>query len=126
MSQMMACSMQTINLAIEHVREPRQRVPVAGIKSGKSPGNASPTQACLNTAILRYILLIVIIQKFMVPALPEHGQGDQPQGEANDPDFYLTLFSLSQSGLRGFSAVLFHKLLIFPNLQPHSMQKRRN
>ena len=48
--QMMAAGLQVIKLAVQHVREPGQRVPVGGVERGDRPGDSLAGQALLDDA----------------------------------------------------------------------------
>jgi hypothetical protein len=57
-------------LAVEHVREPRQRMPIRHGSRRESPSNSLPRQAVLNDDVVPDIMGIIIVDEIEVPYLP--------------------------------------------------------
>ncbi len=81
--QMMAARFQIIKLAIQHVRQPRERMPVGSVKRRNRPGNASARQARLDMRILIDVVIVVEVNEFVVGGLAKDG-GDRKQQKAAD------------------------------------------
>src|SRR5689334_21896556 len=60
--KVVACGIQVVNLAVQHVGQPRQRMPVACVKSER-PNEAFGAETISYMQVFRDILLIVIIEK---------------------------------------------------------------
>ncbi len=58
---MVPTAVQEIELAIQGMGEPGQRVPVPGVVGSKRPLNRLPVQAILDMKVLGYIMTIVIV-----------------------------------------------------------------
>ena len=80
---MMPLRPQSVPLAVQHVRNPRQRMPVAGIKCSERPRHPGPRQSSSDMRISRHILLIVIDQKTVAQHPPIHRQRNQCQPGAD-------------------------------------------
>src|SRR5262249_4424173 len=62
--QVMARWMKAVNLAIENVRQPSERMPVARVEA-EGPYDSLPGKPRLHVRIFRHVLLIVIKQELM-------------------------------------------------------------
>jgi len=71
--EMVPAGLEAKKLAIRHVRNPGQRVPVAGVAGGKSPNNIRPLQPALNLRVLGDVVRVVIVDE----AMPRHRQKDR-------------------------------------------------
>jgi hypothetical protein len=58
-SDVMASRLQPVDLAIEHVREPGQRMPIAGIRPGEGPAHSVPAKACHDLWISPDVIRVV-------------------------------------------------------------------
>jgi len=58
------------DLTVEHVREPRQRVPVAAVTVGKGPEEAAPSDPAADMVVLRDVGQVVPIQELKAPSRP--------------------------------------------------------
>ena len=76
--QVMSPGSGCVDLAVQHVRQPGQRMPVARVKT-KRPDQASPSQAGLHQRIIRHILLIIILNKTVTQRRQVKHQRDEPQ-----------------------------------------------
>jgi hypothetical protein len=77
------------NLAIGHVREPSERMPVALLEGSEGVADAVPRQFVLHVEVLRHITGVVEVDEIEVPDAPIGGHGDRDQGQrdcgANQP-----------------------------------------
>jgi hypothetical protein len=80
--EVVAPGVGTIDLAIKHVREPGEWMPVTGVKP-KGPGQAVPRQARLDPRIVSHILLIVIIDETVLQHGQVQAERDQRQPAVN-------------------------------------------
>ena len=79
--EMMAGGIQSVELEIHHVRNPGQRVPVAGAEGRKSPNNSRPAHPLFDHAVGSDIIAIVQRHKVTIPDLSisrQNGQGQPP------------------------------------------------
>ena len=76
---MVAGRPQAEELVIQHVRQPRQRMPVARMRGGKGPLDAFEIYARLNIRILINVIPIVLDDKTKPAHPPEAGEGDDCQ-----------------------------------------------
>src|ERR1041384_2800012 len=67
---------KAIKLAIQHVRERGNRVPVIGVDVRKRPDDISEAQARLNRGIGIDIILVVVIDEVMPERLAKNGPGN--------------------------------------------------
>jgi len=70
-------------LAIEHVRNRRERVPVLGMNMGERPPDAPPGRSGAHVRIVEHVKRIVIIDKLMAKSLAEHRPRDRNQKNAD-------------------------------------------
>ena len=80
---MMPARLHPEELAIEHVRDRRERVPVLGMDVRERPSNTVPIQSGPNMRIFKHVKRIVIIHELMADRLSEHCPGD---GDQRSPD----------------------------------------
>src|SRR5271157_1687209 len=79
--QMVAAGLQFIKLAVQHVREPGQRVPVAAAIRGEGPGSPCAGQAPANMRVLVNVISVVEVDKVVRQRLCEdedHRQQEKP------------------------------------------------
>ena len=88
---MVAFGIQPIEINIDHVGEPSQRMPIGRLCACKSPNSAFSSQACLNMAIFCDVQWVVIVDKIMVLNLPEEHKGDQSKNSAHPIKMTCTL-----------------------------------
>jgi hypothetical protein len=74
---------KAIKLAIQHVRERGNRVPVIGVDVRKRPDDISEAQARLNRGIGIDIILVVVIDEVMPERLAKNGPGNQREKNAD-------------------------------------------
>ena len=79
---MMATRSQTEELAIHHVREPGEWMPVGGFKTGQRPLDAFPRQAALDVGVFGYVELIIVIDEVVVDGGKKSSEHQQDQDEA--------------------------------------------
>ena len=75
--QMMAPGIQAEKLAVEHMRQPSQRVPVACAAGAKGPANSLPVKRRLNMAIVGNVGIVVIVDKIEITYLQENCKRSQ-------------------------------------------------
>ena len=80
---MMPGGIQPVELAIEHVGDPGQRMPVVGIASGESPGHSSHRQSWRDLRVVIDIGIIVEIEKPVPEGFAKRGQNGPCQEDAN-------------------------------------------
>jgi hypothetical protein len=81
---MVACRIRCEELAVQHVREPCQGMPVVGIDRLKRPGDAALCQSRLHMAVLGDIFVIIITDEFKAAHLPEYGSDNQDKKKGNN------------------------------------------
>ena len=69
---------------IQHVRQPGNRVPIAGTGRPEGPDDAFFAQPLTHIGILCHIFIIVITDKIMCASLPVYGKCGQDKKNAND------------------------------------------
>ena len=80
--QMMSPRREPVNLAVQHVRKPRQRVPIAGIFGCEGPGYVPGRQTVGNIRIVIHVTIVVIVYKLVVESLTKdykNGNRQKPQ-----------------------------------------------
>ena len=82
--EVMAAGIQPVKLAVEHVGEPGQRMPVADVAISKRPLNSPPTQALADLGIVVHISRIIVVDKLVSQCLAENHPDGQGQTEADD------------------------------------------
>lgn len=70
-------------LAIEHVREPRHRMPVRSVAQMKRPPNIFPRQPAADVGVVDDVIRIVDVGEFEVSRLPIDRERDRGQCQAN-------------------------------------------
>ena len=81
---MMAAGIQREQLAVEHVRKPRQRVPVGKLRRAKGPNDTVLRNASLNDAVSRDIIAVGEINKLEAVNLQKYGQCNETQAGQNE------------------------------------------
>ena len=81
--QMMAAGLQAIKLAVQHVREPGQRMPVAGVVRGERPGDSLAGQAPADVPVLVDVIVVVEVDEVVAGRLAEDGDHRQQQQAAD-------------------------------------------
>jgi len=61
--EMVAGRLQAIELGIQLMREPRQRMPVGALARAEGPRRAPPGEPRLNIVVVRHVLRVVIVHK---------------------------------------------------------------
>ena len=72
--QMMCAGIQTEKLAIDHVRNRRQWMPVLRMNVSKCPGDTAPVQPGPDIRVLENVTTIVVVNEIEVPGLEEDGR----------------------------------------------------
>ena len=79
---MMAGGIETVKLAIHHVRNPGERMPVAGMDMSERPHDSIPTEPVIYSRILEDVIAVVEIYEFVAERLSE----DQPDKRSENAD----------------------------------------
>ena len=79
----MAGRLQMVKLAVQHVRQPRQRVPVAGVQCRKRPLYALGRQPRLHSRIAADIIRIIQVNKTEPAHRPIGASRDERQEHAD-------------------------------------------
>ena len=81
--EMVPSRTKTEDLAIRHVGQPGQRVPIAGIPGVERPAQALEGQPALNLGVLGQVSVVIIINEIAIQDRPIHDQGQQEQRESD-------------------------------------------
>ena len=81
---MMAAGLQPEQLAIEHVRNRRQWVPVARVCVRERPGNVPEVNSAGDDGVFIDVNVIVEINEIVSERLTEQGPGDRDEQDACD------------------------------------------
>ena len=82
--QVMAGGLEAVKLAIQHVGNPSERMPVAGVAAGERPVERVRRDASLHGRILHDVLQVVVVNKIVADHRAEHDQRPQRQGQADE------------------------------------------
>ena len=74
--QVVPSAIQTEELEVEHVRYPRDRKPVSGVRGGKRPAQSGQRQAVLNMSVADNCLAVVEVDEFKIVYLKVHDQSE--------------------------------------------------
>ena len=69
--QMMGTGIQTEKLAIDHVRNRRQWMPVLRMNMSKCPDDTAPGQPRLDIWVFENVTTVVVVNEIEVPSLEE-------------------------------------------------------
>ena len=81
---MVPAGIKAEELAIRHVRQPGQRVPIARITDVESPAAGFEGQPRVDVGIADDVLVVIIIDKIAMEGRPIQGQRKQQQREADE------------------------------------------
>ena len=81
--KMMGAWIQAEQLAIEHVRDGRERMPVLRMNMGERPPDAAPGQACAHMHVVEHVKRIVVVNELMPKCLAENRPGERNQKNAD-------------------------------------------
>src|ERR1035441_1192558 len=81
---MMGAWFQPEESAIQHVRQPGQGMPIAGVAAAEGPPHTRPGDARANGRVLRDIIPVVEIDEVVPVDGPVEGNGYRGQPEADD------------------------------------------
>lgn len=79
----MASRIQREQLAIQHVRDPRERMPIRGMSVSKGPNDPLHFEAREDVRVLIHIFFVVVIDEVVSEGLTENEPGD---GEKKNAD----------------------------------------
>ena len=71
---------QTKELAVQHMREPGERMPVGGVKRGEGPGNSVQRQAAGDHGIVPDVKRVIEIDELVTDDLAVNRERDHGQG----------------------------------------------
>lgn len=71
-------------LRVQHQRQPRERMPVAGVNRAESPDDAVQRQTGADANIGRKIIRVVVIDKVEARDRPENRERCRSQQQANE------------------------------------------
>jgi len=74
---------QTEELAVEHVRNPGQRMPVGGVTRSQSPAHALARQARLDVRVVEHVGRVIVVHKPIARRGPEDREHRQRQEQAD-------------------------------------------
>ena len=74
---------QPKELAIEHVRDRGEGMPVLGMNMRERPRDATPAQSRTHVRVIEHVKRIVIINELVMERLSEHRPRDRDQKEAD-------------------------------------------
>ena len=80
---MMTAGIKAIKLAVKHMGNRGERVPVAGIDMCKRPGNSVETNTGSDLRIFIDVGIVVVIYKLMMDRLPENNPGKCNESNAD-------------------------------------------
>ena len=80
---MMAGGIEAVELAIELVREPGDRMPVARVAGGEGPANILAGQPGMDPGIVRDVLGVIVVVEFETGDRPIQDEGDEGEKRAD-------------------------------------------
>src|SRR5205814_5901876 len=83
--EVVARGVEAEELAIEHVRQPGQRVPVGRLQGGEGPGHRLRVQTRLDVGVAEDVLVVVVVHEAVAVNGGVHDQGDHGQGQRHRP-----------------------------------------
>ena len=81
--EQMPTGIETKELAVEHMREPGERMPVRGVKSSESPGNPFQRQAAADHGIVPDVKIVIQADELMTDHLAVNRESDNGQRYRN-------------------------------------------
>ena len=84
--QMMAAGAQSVKLAVQHMGNPGQRMPVGGMDVGERPDDPLERQSPGDFRVIIHVIVVVVIDKVVPQRLPENGKRDRRQKKADAGD----------------------------------------
>ncbi len=82
-AEVMSPGRQPVKLAIQHVGEPSERVPVAGMAAGEGPSDALDGQAAGDWQIPAHVVFVIVVDEVVAERLAEDENHRQQQESAN-------------------------------------------
>src|SRR5437016_6937990 len=80
---MVTSRLQSIYLAVEHMRDRRQRMPVHGVNMGECPGNAAEADAACYFSVLINVARIVVVNEVVPESLAKNKPGQRGEKKAD-------------------------------------------
>src|SRR5579863_7932640 len=84
---MVSCGTEAVNLTVQSVRHPGQRMPVGRIRSSQSPDDRGTAQTRLHKLVCGYVLRIVVVRKGMLNyrAIKRKDQNREQNADLSSP-----------------------------------------
>ena len=73
-NDVMPAGVCTEKLAIKHMRQPGQRMPVAGMARGEGPDGTDTCQAGINIRVIRDVNVVVEVDELKIAYRPENNK----------------------------------------------------
>ena len=77
---------KTVDLAIRHVRDPGERVPIGGMTAGEGPREPVGRQTAGDVRVLDDVLIVVIVDERVTRGLAKHARDQNEQNAADGND----------------------------------------
>lgn len=77
--KMMAGRIETIKLAVDHVRNPGERMPVAGMDMDEGPADAARRKAATDLRILEDVIAVIKVDEFVAQRLAKNEPGNRAE-----------------------------------------------
>jgi hypothetical protein len=74
------------------MRQPGQRVPIGGVGRGEGPFDTLRVQSVLDVLVFGYVLVVIVIEKLIVPYLLKSDKCSCPKQQANQEYIKFTAF----------------------------------
>ena len=71
------------HLAVEHVRQSRQRMPISGVPAAKCMGYPMKGQSARDRRICINVLVIIVVDEVVADGLAKHHPGNDNQEKTN-------------------------------------------
>jgi len=83
-AEVMSHGIEVVELAVKHMGQPSERVPVGCMGGGKGPNKTLAGKPSLNVRIFANVLCVVEMDKVMICHLPENNQDSQDQQKTDE------------------------------------------
>ena len=114
--QVMGSRMQAKQLTIRHVGDPRERMPVALVKTGKSPDHIAEIQTCADVNVLSDIFVVIEHELMMRDRTIQQQNGEQEQCAQQDR-FLAQIGNQSLKGRVTYVCDLYHAEVAIQSLK---------
>jgi hypothetical protein len=83
--QVMSPGFQPEQLTVQHVGQPRHRMPVGGVATSQCPPGVCPGQPTGHVRVIQHIHIVIVVDEVMARRRPVKGQGHQHQQDSHQP-----------------------------------------